>query len=134
MVAAGELRRLARRVAEAAAPEQGAGRIAAALRVYIAWAISRPERFRLVFRAWLGTHDELEAAADAAVVAITEVVATAQSEDRSLPADTGRLVALVWSSAHGMVALELAGHLRKREGAPGPDELIGDLIALLRGS
>lgn len=134
VVAAGELRLLAGRVAEAAAPESGAGRIAAALRVYVAWASSHPERFRLVFGAWPGTHEELGAAADAAVAAITEVVATAQAEDRSLAVDTGRLVALVWSSAHGMVALDLAGHLRKREGAPGPDDLIGDLIALLRGS
>lgn len=131
-VAAGELGGLADSLTTAAAPEHGAVRITAALRVYVAWAIRHPERFRLVFGAWSGEHEELEAAAGGAVVAITAVVAAAQAEDRSLPTDTERLVALVWSSAHGMVDLELAGHLRKRDGVPGPDELLGDLVTLLR--
>lgn len=133
MIAAGELRVLAARLTEAAAGETGAARIGAALRAYVGWAIAAPERFRLVFGAWTGSHAELEGAAEAAVVAITEVVTTAQTEDDALPGDTERLVALLRSTAHGLVDLDLSGHLRKRPGAPGPDDLIDELITLVRG-
>ncbi|GAB3769554.1 TetR/AcrR family transcriptional regulator [Microlunatus parietis] len=132
-LAAGELRVLAGRLADATAGETGAARIGASLRAYVGWAIAAPERFRLVFGAWTGPHAELESAAQEAVATITEAVASAQAEDDALPRDTERLVALLRSTAHGLVDLELSGHLRKRPGAPGPDDLIDELITLVRG-
>jgi AcrR family transcriptional regulator len=131
-VAADELRRLTVLITADVAAATGAGRIEAAARAYLTWATAHPERFRLIFGPWTGPHEELEPAAGAAVESMRQAVITAQAEDAALPRDTEQVFSLVWAAVHGMIDLELAGHLRKRPESPEPADLITGLIALLR--
>lgn len=133
-VAAVELRRLTEAIATSTAAESGAGRIESAARAYLTWASAHPARFKLVFGAWTGEHDDLGAAAGTAVEELRRTVITAQAEDAALPADTELLVSLVWSTVHGMVDLDLAGHLRKGPRTPEPEKLITGLVRLLRSA
>lgn len=38
---------------------------------------------------------------------------------------------MVWALSHGVVDLDLSGHLRKHESGPTGEELVGELIARL---
>ena len=98
---------------------------------YLAWATESPPRFKLVFGAW-GTepHAELGAAADAATEALRECVVAAV-EDGSLCGDPDRLAAMVWALSHGLVDLDLSGHLRKRPTSPTAEQLVRDLVGKL---
>ncbi len=131
-VAADELRRLTAMITADVAAAAGADRIEAAALAYLAWATAHPERFRLVFGPWTGPHDELEPAAGAAVETMRQAVITAQAEDAELSRDTEQVFSLVWAAVHGMIDLQLAGHLRKRPDSPAPADLITGLVELLR--
>ncbi|WP_312858440.1 TetR/AcrR family transcriptional regulator [Pseudonocardia pini] len=94
---------------------------------YLDWAQARPNRFRLVFGAWGDEpHDELGAAADAAVSALT-----AQVRRAGLRADPARSAPLLWALCHGAAELTLTGHLPKQPGAPRPEELVDELLERL---
>ncbi|MEV0298998.1 TetR/AcrR family transcriptional regulator [Nocardia sp. NPDC050710] len=131
-VAAVELRNLATRIARAVAPcRTGIEQVRASARVYLEWAQANPVRFKLVFGQW-GTepHDELDAAAAEATSVMYNCVAAAVA-DRTLRGDPDRIAPMVWSLGHGAVDLNLADHLRKKPGAPTPEQLVDDLIDLL---
>ncbi|QSB15830.1 TetR/AcrR family transcriptional regulator [Natronosporangium hydrolyticum] len=129
-IAAAELRGLADQIA-AIAGYAGTARLEAVAHTYLAWAAARPARFKLTFGTWVGDHGELGSAATLATTALYNAVRLAQTEDRSLPSDTSRIVSLLWALAHGAVDLEAAGHLRKRADSPSADELVKALVAML---
>lgn len=129
-VAAGELRRLA--TSFAAIPGEGAVRLESAALRYLEWAGAHPARFKLTFGPWTAPHEELAIAAGQATAAMEGVVRQAQREDVSLSRDTARILSLIWATAHGAMDLELGGHLRKRPESPTKEELVGDLVAMLR--
>lgn len=127
-VAAAELRDLADAIGRAGAR----GGVEAAALAYLGWARERPARFKLVFGPW-GTepHDELGEAARSATEALRSAVAAAIG-DGSLTGDPDRTAAMIWALAHGGADLDLAGHLRKKPGAPSPEDLVRDLLSALR--
>jgi hypothetical protein len=93
---------------------------------YVDWASAHPARFALAFDSWQGEHEELGAAAGAARSAMDDCVAAS-----GLPGDPERTAALVWALAHGIVGLDISGHLRKRPSSPDAAELIRSLVATL---
>ncbi|HXL91493.1 MAG TPA: TetR/AcrR family transcriptional regulator [Streptosporangiaceae bacterium] len=127
-VAARELRRQG--VAAAAATT-----LQSVLHGYVGWALTHPERFRLVFGSWSAGTEELAAAAQAARAALITLVADEQRAGRLPHGDPERLAALLQALAHGAVALALAGHLSPGgKGHASPGDLVDDLTGHLRAA
>lgn len=105
--------------------------IRAALHGYVAWALARPVRFKLVYGPWTRGSAELDAAAQAARGRLAEIVTGAQQEGYLPPGDPERLMALLLALAHGAVDLALSGHLANWSDRSSPDDLVDDLLAQL---
>lgn len=105
----------------------------AAMHDYVAWALTSPARFKLVFGAWSVESPDLAAAAGSAHAVLVDLVAGAQ-RDGELPAgDAVRLASLVRALAHGAADLAAAGHLAADgKGNADPQHLVDDLLAYLR--
>lgn len=130
VVAAVGLHDLADRV-RAASAGTGAERVFQAAMAYVSWASERPARFKLVFGAWGDEpHEELGAAATDAVEAMRDCVVAAV-DDGSLTGDPDRIATTVWALSHGVVDLDLSGHLLKRADSPTAEQLIRELITRL---
>jgi AcrR family transcriptional regulator len=105
--------------------------IRAALHGYVAWALARPVRFKLVYGPWTKGSPELDAAATAARARLVEIVAGAQKEGYLPEGDPERMMALLLALAHGTVDLALSGHLPNWASQASPDDLVDDLLAHL---
>jgi AcrR family transcriptional regulator len=103
----------------------------AALHGYVAWALARPVRFKLVYGPWTRGSPELDEAALAARSRLVKIVAGAQDEGYQPKVDPERLMALLLALAHGAVDLALSGHLSNWSDRAGPDDLVDDLLAHL---
>jgi AcrR family transcriptional regulator len=135
-VAARELdRRRAVMLDVLAATESPEAVLRAAMHGYVAWALAKPVRFKLVYGPWSKGSDELAAAAKASRGLLIGAVAAAQ-EAGALPAgDPERVTALLQALAHGAVDLALSGHLAKEgKGRAGPGDLVDDLFRHLRAA
>lgn len=99
---------------------------------YIAWAMTYPNRFKLVFGKWTIESAELTEAATRAQGRLVEIVADAQ-ETGQLPAgDPVRLASLIRALAHGAADLAAAGHLAADgKGNADPEDLVDDLLGYL---
>ncbi|MGK8512119.1 TetR-like C-terminal domain-containing protein [Nocardia asiatica] len=98
---------------------------------YIAWALTYPARFRLVFGPWTVDSPELGEAADAD--ALIDVVARCQAAGELPSGDPARLAALLRASARGAADLSAAGHLAADgKGHADATDLVDDLLAYLR--
>ncbi len=107
----------------------------AVLHQYIAWALERPARFRLVFGAWNVESGELTEAAHAAQTALVGVVASVQAAGVLPAGDPVRLASLLRATAHGAADLAAAGHLAKGgKGNASPEQLVDDLLDHLSGA
>lgn len=135
-IAARELSRLS--AARAAAAEENASpeaALRASMHDYVAWALTYPARFKLVFGRWTIDSPELTAAAHAAHDALIDIVATAQRAGALPPGDPVRLASLLRALAHGAADLASAGHLAAGgKGHAGPDQLVDDLFDYLGGA
>jgi AcrR family transcriptional regulator len=134
-VAARELSEFAGSVALGAnrAGSPGAA-LEAVMLAYVAWSLQHPQRFMLVFGSWSTESPELTEQAEASWGFLVQAVAAAQ-ESGELPAqeDPERLTALIRATAHGAVALALAGHLSAEgKGHADPADLLHDLFAHMR--
>ncbi|GAA2121122.1 TetR/AcrR family transcriptional regulator [Actinomadura alba] len=133
-VAAAELERRAAELAAALKSERSPeAALRATLHGYIAWALERPARFRLVFGPWNIQTDELTKAAHAAQTALVDLVAATQAAGALPPGDSVRLASLLRATAHGAAELAAVGHLAKGgKGNASPDQLVDDLLGYLR--
>ncbi|MEU5879083.1 TetR/AcrR family transcriptional regulator [Spirillospora sp. NPDC047279] len=105
----------------------------AAMRGYIAWARSHPNRFKLVFGTWTADAEGLGAAAHAAQTALVGLVSSAQQAGALPAGDPVRLASLIRSLAHGAADLAAAGHLAAEgKGRADPEDLLDDLLGYLR--
>ncbi|MGW5388411.1 TetR/AcrR family transcriptional regulator [Nocardia sp. NPDC003963] len=103
------------------------------LHSYVAWAVTHPARFRLVFGGWSIDAPELAEAAHAAQAALTELVARVQAAGDLPTGDPVRLSALLRALAHGAADLAAAGHLAADgKGNADPTDLVDDILAYLR--
>jgi hypothetical protein len=106
----------------------------AVLHHYIAWALERPARFRLVFGPWRVESEELTKAAHAAQTALVDLVAATQATGVLPPGDPVRLASLLRATAHGAADLAAAGHLAEGgKGNASPEQLVDDLLDHLNG-
>jgi AcrR family transcriptional regulator len=113
--------------------EGGKPELRAAMHSYIGWALTYPQRFRLVFGKWTTESEELGKAATKANEMLTALVVDAQQR-QDLPAgDPVRLASLVRALAHGAADLAAAGHLAADgKGHADPEDLVDDLLGYLR--
>lgn len=132
-VAAVELRQLSRAIEQSASDLSGLDRVEAAVLVYLTWARAYPARFALTFGAWTDPHEELGQAAAKCRAAMLHTVNTAVAEEPQLSISGEEILSLAWSLAHGAADLDRAGHLRKTEGSPPAEALVGTLMRLVRG-
>lgn len=109
----------------------GTDRLTAAALAHLAWARAHPARFHLTFGPWSGPHEELGAAADAAVGAVRDLTRRAQDEGAVAGLDPIEAASLLWSAAHGVAQLELSGHLVKDDDSPSAEALLARHVALL---
>lgn len=122
----------ARELRQHAAAAAAATTLRSVLRGYAEWAMTHPERFRLVFGRWSDSSQELAAAAGTARAALIAMVAEEQRAARLPAGDPERLAALLQALAHGAVALALAGHLSPGgKGHASPGDLVEDLTGHL---
>lgn len=107
--------------------------IEAMIRTYVAWAVERPERFRLTFGRWERHHPVLDAAAGRSRQAMIEGVRRAQASGALPSGPPERLGALLLATAQGAVSMSLDGHLSPDgKGQADAAGLIDDLLAHLR--
>ncbi|MGW5386475.1 TetR/AcrR family transcriptional regulator [Nocardia sp. NPDC003963] len=137
LLAAIAARELTERVAELAELSRTRSTSVDALRdvlhSYIAWAVTHPARFRLVFGGWSIDAPELAEAADVAQAALTDLVARVQAAGYLPTGDPVRLAALLRALAHGAADLAAAGHLAADgKGSTDPTDLVNDILAYLR--
>ena len=135
-VAAAELERRRDEIATTAARKRSPEAILrAVLHHYIAWALERPARFRLVFGPWHVESEELTKAAHAAQTGLVDLVAAGQAVGALPPGDPVRLASLLRATAHGAADLAAAGHLAAGgKGNASPEQLVDDLLAHLTGA
>jgi AcrR family transcriptional regulator len=133
-VAAAELARRGAGIASTAARKRSPeAMLRAVLHQYIAWALERPARFRLVFGAWQVESDELAKAAHDAQTALVDLVAAVQAAGVLPAGDPVRMASLLRATAHGAADLASAGHLAEGgKGNAGPEQLVDDLLDHLR--
>lgn len=116
----------------ASAPEEAPSQLRAAGAGYLAFAVSQPELFRLMFSTpasdW--TDDALCAASLRARAQLAQICGPASDAlGLSTPEDRGRLERLVWSCAHGHAHLLIEGRLSAQ--SPESGSGIMDIAALI---
>jgi len=104
-----------------------------ALHRYAGWALSYPQRFKLIFGRWTIDSPDLAEAASAASAQLVDTVRAAQSRGTLPAGPPDRLAALLRAVAHGAADLEAAGHLSPTgKGRADAAGLVDDLLAHLR--
>jgi AcrR family transcriptional regulator len=139
-VAAAGLVELTQRMARAARSAKGRGSpLQRAMQAYVRWATANPDWYRLTFQHKAATHaagghdPELESAAQAMLVFVTELVQASQAAGEVPPGDPKAVVGLLWSALHGSVDLHNSGHTKPDFQADLPTQVVDALADLLRG-
>lgn len=112
--------------------------LGAMIETYVAFAREQPGYVHLMLRPELSQpegHPEAQAAGEAAVQLLTEVVEDCQREGSAPPGDPNPLVAMVWALATGIVVLWIDGPLEDRCVSLGttPEGLTRQITGLLEG-
>lgn len=103
-----------------------------AMHSYIASALERPARFKLVYGKWTTAPPELAAVAHTAHERLVAIVVSAQDAGTLPAGDPERLAALVRALAHGAADLAAVGHLEPDgKGHASPQDLVDDLLRYL---
>jgi AcrR family transcriptional regulator len=106
-----------------------------ALREYVAWALTHPARYRLVFGVWSAPFEDLAVAAESAHSTLIAIVEAAQRAGQLPPGDTERMTALLQALIHGAIDLTVIGHLAiGGKGNADADGLVDDLLRYLHAS
>ncbi|GAA1289393.1 TetR/AcrR family transcriptional regulator [Pseudonocardia aurantiaca] len=106
-----------------------------ALREYVAWALTHPARYRLVFGVWSTPFEDLAVAAESSHSTLIAIVEAAQRAGQLPPGDTERMTALLQALIHGAIDLTVIGHLAiGGKGNADADGLVDDLLRYLHAS
>lgn len=101
-------------------------------RDHVAWAMTNPHRFHLLFGGWSRHDDALDVAAGSTRLYFIDILRGIRARVKGWPGDDERTAALLMATAHGAIDLALGGHLAADgKGGADPAELIDDLIDLL---
>jgi AcrR family transcriptional regulator len=128
-LAAQAWRRLAEdlRLLQTDVPAAPAERLERALLVLVQLGRRQPHLYALMFRAPLGDVTELEAAVALSHGTFLTLVADVVGDE-----DAREYGALLLSSAHGVTAMELSGHLTKEKWGSSGDRIIARLVSAVR--
>lgn len=117
---------------EATAGLPAAARLEASGLAYVKWALAHPGHYRTLFRpdlVSLDAHEGLRREAARAFRFLEVLVAALHADGRATWRDSSVLLALIWSTVHGIVSLVLDGPLP----TPGrdPDKLASAVVRSL---
>lgn len=104
---------------------------------YLRYALAHPHHYQLVFgdTPIAQPPPEIEAAADAGMLALRDLVLHAQTQGQLKTGPPRELATILWALLHGMVHLQMAGHLhepRTIDGAEHLEDLLAAALAALR--
>jgi AcrR family transcriptional regulator len=104
---------------------------------YLSHALERPHHYQLIFgdTPIAQPGQELESAADDAMLALRELVERAQAEGELGAGPPRELATILWVLLHGLAQLQITGHLhepRTIDGDTRLDELLALALAALR--
>jgi len=136
-LAAQTLIELAARIRRAAEGNGRDSRLHRGCAAYLAHALEQPHHYQLIFGDTpIDQPDqELESAADDAMLAIRELVKRAQTEGELGTAPPRELATVLWVLLHGLAQLQITKHLhepRTIDGNTGLDELLALALTSLR--
>lgn len=136
-LAAQTLTELAARIRSAAESNGRDSRLHRGCAAYLAQALEQPHHYQLIFGDTpIDQPDqELESAADDAMLAIRELVERAQTEGELGAAPPRELATVLWVLLHGLAQLQITKHLhepRTIDGDTGLDELLALALTSLR--
>jgi len=136
-LAAQTLIELAARIRNAAEGNGRDSRLHRGCAAYLAHALEQPHHYQLIFGDTpIDQPDqELESAADDAMLAIRELVKRAQTEGELGTAPPRELATVLWVLLHGLAQLQITKHLhepRTIDGNTGLDELLALALTSLR--
>lgn len=120
-----------------AAPKQTVEQVRAAGRGYLAFAISNPGLFRLMFTTALldDADPDLQRAGNGAYAQLQSIAAPAAAQRGDYSADGVSAVALqMWCTVHGFAHLLLEGQIDAPPGGGSPAGRLPDIAELLLGS
>jgi len=117
-----------------AAGDDPRARLEAVLTAYVDGALAHPALYRLIFSEDTARREHAELLdAGGAGFAVLAAAVTEARDARVLPStgDATRLTAVLWSAAHGVADLVLAGHGTAAKGTDDPRELVRLLLRLI---
>ena len=131
------LTELATRIRRAAEGNARHSRLHRGCAAYLAHALEQPHHYQLIFGDTpIDQPDqELESAADDAMLAIRELVERAQTEGELGTAPPRELATVLWVLLHGLAQLQITKHLhepRTIDGDTGLEELLALALTSLR--
>ncbi len=114
-------------------PDDPAGRVAAASRGYLTFALAHPGVFGLIFRRDLVDTDDAEYLTAGGIAFGQLVGFVAAAQGRGLPADipATELAGVLWAAVHGLASLHLHGVLVPTTGQADPVVLLDHISSLL---
>ena len=94
------------------------------------YALEQPHHYQLIFGATPMPQPpaEIEAAADAGMLALRELVEGAQAQGDLVAGPPRELATIIWVLLHGLAHLQIAGHLHEPRTVDG-DTRLDDLLA-----
>jgi AcrR family transcriptional regulator len=134
-VASRELSRQAKTLSGMRGEKSPRETLRAVMHAYVRWAMTHPQRFKLIFGAWRKSDAGLGEAADASRGALIRLVTAAQDAHELVAGDAERITSLFLAVGNGAADLALNGHLAASgKGHADPEDLIDDLILYLSRS
>jgi len=136
-LAAQTLTDLAERIRRAAESDGHHSRLHRGCVAYLSHALAQPHHYQLIFgdTPIAEPGQELTAAADQGMLALQELVESAQVEDELGSGLPRELATILWVFLHGLAQLQITGHLhepRTIDGDTRLDELLALALAALR--
>lgn len=136
-LAAHTLTELATRIRRAAEHGDGDAALHRGCAAYLSYALEQPHHYLLIFgdAPISQPGQELESAADDAMLALRELVEHAQGEGELGAGPPRELATILWVLLHGLAQLQITRHLhepRTIDGDTGLDELLALALATLR--
>lgn len=112
------------------------GRLEAIAEAYVRFALSGPNRYRLMFGPEIrdNPHPEVHEAARAVHEWFVRAVAGCQEAEQLPEGDPAELAALIGAAGHGAVDRALAGHVEEEKGLGDPSALVRLLLLHLRAA
>lgn len=111
-------------------------RVAELGRLYVRWAVSHPDHYRVMFGAEIDKsgHPSLAAAGDQAFGLLLDAITQCQEAGIVPGRDPFQVAAPLWSLVHGVASLAIGGELQAVGIEQDPEAIVGDVVTRALGS